>query len=136
MAAIPAEFHDLFEKRTLGHVATLLPNGLPHVTPVWVDYDPDREHVLFNTATGRRKERNLRADGRAGVSMADPDDPYRYAAAWGEVAEFQTDGAVEHIDSLAQRYMGVETYPYHDQDEGDRVIVRIDPVDVVTSESD
>lgn len=135
MASIPASFHDLFEKQTFAHVATLLPDGFPHVTPVWIDYDDEQEHVLFNTATGRQKEQNLRNDPRVGVSMCDPEDPYRYCSAWGEVVEFQTEGAVDHIDELAGRYMGVDEYPYHDDDEGERVIVRIEPTSVVADES-
>jgi len=134
MAAIPPAFHDLFETQTLAHVATLLPNGLPHVTPVWVDYDAEREQLLFNTARGRRKERNLRADPSVGASMCDPENPYRYVAAWGRAVEITTDGAVDHIDELARRYMDVEEYPYHDADEGERVIVRIEPEDVVADE--
>jgi PPOX class probable F420-dependent enzyme len=134
MAAIPSEFQDLFERQTFAHVATMLPSGLPHVTPVWVDYDADRDHVLFNTARGRRKERNLQANPAAGVSMCDPDDPYRYCSAWGQVVELTEEGAVEHIDALARRYMDVEEYPFHDADEGARVIVRIEPEQVVTSE--
>jgi len=132
MARIPEAYLDLFEKRTLAHVATLLPNGLPHVTPVWVDYDDEAGHVLFNTARGRRKERNLRADPSVGVSMCDPENPFRYCAAWGEIAAFTTEGADDHIDELARRYMDVDAYPYRDSDEGERVIVRIDPVEVVT----
>ena len=132
MASIPTEFQDLFEKETLAHVATMLPNGLPHVTPVWIDYDPERDHVLFNTARGRRKERNVQANPAVGVSMCDPDDPYRYCSAWGTVVEITEEGAVEHIDELARRYMDVEEYPNKGAEEGARVIVRIEPDEVVT----
>lgn len=133
MDRIPEQFHDLFDRQTFAHVATMLPNGLPHVTPVWVEYDHDTGYIEFNTARGRRKERNVTNDPRVGVSMTDPDDPYRYVAAWGEVAEVTEDGAIEHIDALAQRYMDVEEYPHHGEEDGERVIVRIDPEQVVTS---
>ena len=135
MSSIPPAFHDLFEKQTLAHLATQLPNGFPHVTPVWIDYDDDDGHLLFNTARGRQKVRNVESDPRVGASMCDPDDPYRYCSLWGEVVDLTTDGAVAHIDALARRYMDVEEYPYHGDDEGERLIVRIEPARVLTNES-
>ncbi|PSQ31504.1 PPOX class F420-dependent enzyme [Halobacteriales archaeon SW_8_65_20] len=126
MATIPPDFRDLFEKRTFAHVATLLPDSAPQTTPVWVDYDSDANDLLVNTARGRRKEKNLRRDPRVAVSMTDPDDGYRYLAVRG-TAELTTDGAVEHIDELAARYMGVDEYPHHGEEDGERVLVRITP---------
>ncbi len=125
MEGIPADYEDLFEKKTFAHVATLMPEGTPQVTPVWIDYDG--EHVLFNTTRGRQKEQNITDDPRIGVSIIDPDNPYRYLSIRGEVDEVTEDGAVEHIDALAQRYMDVDEYPYHGEDPGDRVIVKIRP---------
>ena len=132
MAAVPEEFHDLFEKETFAHVATLMDDGTPQVTPVWVDYDADAGHVLVNTARGRLKERNLSRDPRVGVSLIDPDDPYRFVSVRGEVAEFREEGAVEHIDELARRYMDVEEYPNKDAAET-RVVLAIEPDHVATS---
>ena len=132
MASIPTEFHDLFEKQTFAHVATLTPDETPHVTPVWIDYDVDRNRVLFNTVRGRFKERNLQRNPKVGVSMTDPDDPYRFLSIRGEVDGMTEEGAVEHIDELARRYMDVEEYPNKDQDEGARVIVEIRPDHVAT----
>ncbi|MFB6117096.1 PPOX class F420-dependent oxidoreductase [Halosegnis sp.] len=132
MTSVPAEFHDLFEKRTFAHLATLFPDGAPQVTPVWVDYDTETDELLVNTARGRRKERNLRADPRAAVSMTDPDDGYRYLAVRGE-ATLTTEGADAHIDALAARYMGVDEYPHHGEEQGERVLVRITPVSVAHS---
>lgn len=74
MASIPSDFHDLFEKQTFAHLATLLPDGAPHVTPVWIDYDADADRLLVNTERDRRKEKNVRADPRVAVSMTDPAD--------------------------------------------------------------
>lgn len=130
MAGIPESRYDLFESESFCHFATLLPDGFPHVTPVWVDHDGG--DVLINTARGRRKERNIRQDPRGGFSVLDPDDPYRFCSGWGEVVEVTSEGAVEHIDELARRYMDVEEYPYKDQDEGERLIVRLRPEHVVT----
>lgn len=130
MEEIPEEYEDLFEKKTFAHIATLMPEGTLHVTPVWVDYDG--EYVRFNTVRGRQKQQNLDRDSRVGLSIIDPEDPYRYLSVRGEVEEMTEDGAVEHIDSLAQRYMDVEEYPYYEQDSGDRVMVKIRPDRVVT----
>jgi PPOX class probable F420-dependent enzyme len=128
MPSIPEEFQDLFEKRTFAHVGTLLPNGAPHVTPVWVDYDADADRLLVNTERGRRKERNVRSDPRVGVSMVDPEDPYRMLSVIGEVDAITTEGAREHIDELARRYMDVDEYP--NPIETERVILEIRPDEV------
>ena len=105
MTSIPEDFHDLFEKRTFAHVATMTPDEMPHVTPVWVDYDPGADRLLVNTERERRKEKNMRQDSRIGVSMLDPDDP-RHLSIIGEVWELTEDDAREHIDKLSHRYTG------------------------------
>jgi PPOX class probable F420-dependent enzyme len=124
MPAIPTEFQDLFEKETFAHVATLMPDGSPHVTPVWVDYDAEANRVLVNTAKGRQKHVNVENDPRVGVSMTDPDDPYRALSIVGEVDGLVEEGAAEHIDSLERRYRGNETYQ---GDRTDRVVLQIRP---------
>jgi len=125
MATIPTDFQDLFEKATFAHIGTLLPNGAPHVTPVWVDYDADANRLLVNTERGRQKEKNVQHDPRVGVSMTDPENPYRMLSVVGEVEEIRTEGAREHIDELARRYMDVEEYP--NPIETERVILSIRP---------
>lgn len=127
MTQIPADYRDMVDRPAFAHVATLLPNGTPHVTPTWIDADDDYEHVLINTARTRRKEKNVRRDPRVGLSILDPDDPYRHLTLWGEVVELTEEGAREHIDELARQYMGVDEYPNYDSDPGPRVIVRIRP---------
>ncbi|MFB6164892.1 MAG: PPOX class F420-dependent oxidoreductase [Haloarculaceae archaeon] len=129
---IPEDYRDLFEKQTFAHLSTLLPDGTPQSTPVWIGYDSDADQLLVNTVRGRRKELNMRKNPSVAVSMTDPDDPYRFLAVRGEVADVVEDGAVEHINALAQRYMGVEEYPNLDDDDGARVIVRIEPTAVST----
>ncbi|MFB6139675.1 MAG: pyridoxamine 5'-phosphate oxidase family protein [Halosimplex sp.] len=133
MASIPESFHDLFEKQTFAHFATMTPDGFPHVTPVWVGYDPDADRVLINTARGRRKERNVAENPKVGVSMVDPEEPYRYCSVTGEVTAVTEDGAEDHIDELARRYLDVDEYPGYDEDPGDRVILEIRPDRVYTS---
>ena len=129
MAPIPDSHLDFFEKQTFAHFATLMPSGIPHVTPVWIDYDESHEKVLVNTAIGRQKYVNVREDPRVGISMTDPADPYRALSVTGEVTEFTESGAAEHIDSLEQRYRGNETYQ---GDRTGRVILAIRPDTVIT----
>jgi PPOX class probable F420-dependent enzyme len=115
---------DIFEKKAFAHLATLLPNGSPQVTPVWCDYDG--EYVRVNTALGRQKDRNMRRDPRVALSLLDPDNPYRYLEVRGRVADITEEGADQHIDSLAKKYMGLDKYPYRRPGEK-RVIFKIKP---------
>jgi len=112
----------IFDKQVLAHVASLGPDGAPHVTPVWVELDGDL--VVINTALGRAKARNLAADARVAISLTDPDDNYSVVAIRGTVTTFTTDGADEVIDRLAKKYLGVDSYPYRREGEV-RVTVKI-----------
>ena len=133
MAAIPPSHRDLFEKKTFAHFATVMPDGTPQVTPVWVDYDPETNHVLVNTARGRRKERNVSRDPKVGIEMSDPDDPYRYLSVQGVVESVTAAGADAHADELAGRYMDLEEYPNHGEEVGERVVIRIRPERVIAN---
>lgn len=124
MVAIPAEYHDLFERETIAHVATLMPDGMPHVTPVWIDYEIDRERLLVNTERGRQKEVNVERDPRLGASMTDPDDPYRRLGLMGTVVEMTTDGARDHIDAMARRYTGAN---YAGDIQTERLLLKVRP---------
>ena len=106
---IPEKYLDLFGKRALGNLATVMPDGTPQVTPVWVDYDEG--YVLFNSARGRQKDRNLRRDPRLALSILDPDNPYRYIEVRGRVIAVTEQGADDHIDRLAKKYLGADKYP-------------------------
>jgi PPOX class probable F420-dependent enzyme len=123
-AEIPEKFRDLFTKPAFAHLATLMPDGQPQVSPVWVDFDG--RHVLFNSARGRQKDRNLRRDPRVSLSIMDPENPYRYLEVRGRVAEITEQGADAHIDRLAKKYLNLDTYPYRQPGEV-RVIFRIAP---------
>jgi PPOX class probable F420-dependent enzyme len=130
MASVPAEFRDLFEKPTLAHVTTILPNGNLHSTPVWIDYDAGADRLLVNTERERRKTRNVAENPMVAVSMTDPENQYRFLSVAGEVEELTTEGAREHADELALRYLGEEEYPNPVQSE--RVVLRIRPDEVFT----
>ena len=99
-------------------------DGSPHSTPVWVDTDGER--VLFNTSIGRAKERHLRRDPRVSVTVLPADDQQSGYVSVTGTAELTEEGAVEHIDRMAQKYIGKEKYPYLQEGER-RVIVRITP---------
>lgn len=124
MSSIPNAFWDLFERKTIAHAATLMPDQMPHVTPVWIDYDADSDRLLLNTARGRQKLINLQNDPRIGLSMTDPDDPYRSLSILGEVDEMTDEGAAEHMDSLERRYRGNDEFQ---GDRTDRILLKIRP---------
>lgn len=143
MDEIPDSYRDLLESEAVAVFVTLHPNGMPHPTPVWVGYDPGSDlsnpweeagdpAILVNTATGRQKHVNASRDERVAGTVVDPEDPYRYLTFQGRVVEMTTEGATAHIDALANRYMGVETYPNHGDEAGERIIIRIRPEQVLT----
>ncbi|HEV8310252.1 MAG TPA: TIGR03618 family F420-dependent PPOX class oxidoreductase [Methylomirabilota bacterium] len=128
---IPSEFLDLFQKRTYAHLATLMPDGTPHLTPVWVDYDG--RHILVNSAAGRQKDLNMDNRRQVAIEIPDPDNPNRYLAVRGPVVEITEQGAEAHLDRLAQRYLGTETYPASWRFPGEvRRIYKIAPKRVTT----
>jgi len=112
---LSSKARDLISRPVLASIATLNPDGSPQITPVWIDLEGDQ--VLFNTAQGRIKARNLETDSRVAVSVIDPDDQYNVIAFRGTVANITTDGADEHIDALAKKYLGVDKYPMRSEGE-------------------
>ena len=123
MAALTDKQKEFLDNAYVGSATTLRRDGSPHSTVVWIDHDGG--HVLFNTARGRAKERHLRDDPRAALLVVDPANPYRWLAVSGP-AELVDEGAEEHIDRLAKKYIGKDEYPWHSPEEP-RVIVRIAP---------
>jgi PPOX class probable F420-dependent enzyme len=116
---IPTDFLDLFAKRALAHLATLMADGSPHVTPVWIDYDG--EYVLINSAAGRQKDVNMEQRPQVGMVMVDPENPYRYLSLRGRVVEITEEGADAHIDKLAHKYTGAQRYGDHRPDQTRRI---------------
>ena len=121
---IPEKYLDLFQKKAFAHLGTIMPDGRPQVTPVWCDYDG--EHIIVNSARGRQKDRNMERDPRVSVELSDPDNPYRYVEIRGRVVEITEQGADEHIDKMAKKYMGVDVYPGRQPGEV-RVMYKIKP---------
>jgi PPOX class probable F420-dependent enzyme len=128
-AAIPEPFKDLFAKVAFAHLATVMADGSPQVTPVWCSFDGSS--VWVNSAKGRLKDKNMRRNKRVALSIQDPDNAYRYLAIQGEVTEISESGADAHIDALAKKYLGKDRYPYRVPGEV-RVIYKIRPEKVST----
>lgn len=124
VATISAGVRRLLEEPNFGHLATVMPDGSPQVTPVWVDYDGT--HILVNTAQGRAKHRNVRRDPRVALDVISQANPYAFAAIRGRVVEITPEGAEDHIDNLAKQYMGQDRYPLRGPGER-RVILKIEP---------
>ena len=114
----------LSEGKNLAIIATIMPDGSPQATAVWVD--TDGEHVRFNTAEGRVKTKNLRRDPRVAVAILNAENPYEQVTIRGRVVEFVHEGAVEHINSLAKKYVGTDVFTERDPDD-QRVIIKIAP---------
>lgn len=123
MAILTDEDLALLAEPQLAHVATIEPDGSPHVTPVWVD--TDGEHIIFNTAKGRAKYTNIERNPAVAVSVVDKANDFRTLWLKG-TAELIDEGADEHIDRMARKYLGQDTYPFRQPGE-ERVIVRITP---------
>jgi PPOX class probable F420-dependent enzyme len=121
---IPEKYADLLEKPAFGNLGTLMKDGSPQVTPVWVDYDG--KHVRINSALGRVKDKNIRRDPRVSISLQDPANPYRYLEIRGRVVEITQNGADAHIDKLSQKYLGKAVYPFRQPGEV-RVLYKIEP---------
>jgi PPOX class probable F420-dependent enzyme len=127
--AVPEAVRRLFKGPNFGHLATLMPDGSPQVTPVWVDID-DEGRVLVNTAEGRAKPANVRRDPRVAISVSPRDRPESAAFIRGRVVELRHDNAWDHHEELAARYVG---RPRKDPDGSEtRVILVIEPDHIAT----
>ena len=109
------------------HMVTLMPDGSPQATVVWIDVEDDGSHVLVNSSEQRLKTRNLRRDPRVCVSILDPQDSHRFVILRGTVVELRQEGAPEHYRTLSQKYGRGEPRG----DLSDRRILRVKPDHVV-----
>jgi PPOX class probable F420-dependent enzyme len=124
MVSLPDKVKAILRKKAFAHVATLMPDGSPQVSPVWIDVDG--ETILINSARGRRKVANLGNDARVALSVTDPDNPYDAVMIRGRVVEATTEGADRQIDALAKKYLGKDKYPFKKPGEV-RVLYKIEP---------
>jgi PPOX class probable F420-dependent enzyme len=128
MTAALETWRDLLDsKKAFAHIATLMPDGTPQVTPVWIDYKNGK--VLVNSAKGRVKVQNLKEGSPVAISITDPDNPYRYVQIRGRVTRVTEEGASNHIDRMAKKYLGQDKYPFAKPGEV-RVLFEIEPAKV------
>jgi PPOX class probable F420-dependent enzyme len=131
---IPNSHIDLFQRPVHGVLTTLMPDGMPQSSIVWVDYDG--EFVLINTTLERQKGRNMQLNPKVTILVIDPNDSSRWIEVRGQVIEMTRDGAEAHADKLTQRYCPGKQYFYRDiyppeqKEKETRVITRIQPVKV------
>jgi PPOX class probable F420-dependent enzyme len=127
-STIPDKFLPvLMEKKAFAHLATVMPDGSPQVTPVWFDYKDGK--FIVNTARGRIKDRNMSKNARVALSILDPDNPYAHIAVRGKIVRVSEEGADDSIDKLAKKYLGKDKYPMRQPGEV-RVIYEIEPISV------
>ena len=131
MVELPDLARRLLDGKNFATVATLMGDGRPQATVVWIH--TDGPHIVFNTAEGRVKPRNMRRDARVAIAVFDMENPYLQAMIQGRVVAMEHEGAEEHIDSMAKKYMDLDRYPYRKEGE-QRVIVRIAPEKVALME--
>ncbi len=124
---------ELLAQPVFVHVAVVQSDGTPHLTPVWVDIEGD--NVVINTALGRSKARNIHKGSVIALSALDPNNPYQAIAFQGKVVEVTEQGADAHIDYLAKKYLGLDTYPNRQPGER-RIKILIHPEKVWMQPSD
>ncbi|MEM0147033.1 MAG: PPOX class F420-dependent oxidoreductase [Candidatus Micrarchaeaceae archaeon] len=124
MMALPDKAKKLIDGKNFANIATLMRDGSPHIAVTWVDRDGD--YILINTTNDRVKYKNVVRDPRVAISVFDMNDPYDALFIRGKVVEVIKEGAEEHIDKLAQKYIGMN-YRQH----GNRVVLKIEPLHIV-----
>ena len=128
MVPLPDPVKQLIEAKTYANVGTLMPDGTPHVVQTWVDHEGDL--VLINTIKGSQKHRNAMRNPKIALDVCDPGNPYLMVAIRGLVKEITFDGAEEHIDKLAKKYLGQDKYPRRGPGL-ERVLIKIEAARVI-----
>ena len=123
------EVRDFLATRCYVHLATLMADGSPQVSPVWAETDGDL--IVVNSAAGRVKDKNIKRDARVALSATHPDDPFRALMIRGRVVKVTEEGAEDGIDRLARKYIGGERYEWRRPGEV-RVAYYIQPETVKT----
>jgi PPOX class probable F420-dependent enzyme len=121
---LPEDLVALMRQASQCFISTTMPDGSPQLTQTWVD--TDGVHILINTVEGFQKVKNIRHDPRVAVAVSDPSNPSRYYSVRGNVSNITTEGARDHIEQLAQRYLGTP-YPWYGGRDQTRLILTIEP---------
>lgn len=130
MSTVSEAWKAVLKQPVFVHLTTLMPDGSPQISPVWVDVEGD--DIVINSAQGRVKDKNIRRDPRVALSVTAPDNPYKALMVRGRVVEITTEGADAHIDALAKKYLGKDKYPFRQPGEV-RVKYRISPEKISTA---
>jgi PPOX class probable F420-dependent enzyme len=128
-AKLTANAIRLIEGKNFAHLATIMPDGSPQVSPVWIDREGDV--ILVNTAVGRVKQKNSARDPRVAISIVNQENPYEKVVIRGRVIAQTFEGAEAHIDKLAKKYTGAIKYQRSRPDEK-RIMFRIEPLKIVS----
>lgn len=116
----------IIKDKNFAFLGTIMKDGRPQVSPIWIDIDDNNNILLFNTAQGRIKHKNISRDPRVSLSLVDKNNPYSMVTIQGTIIEQTTIGADEHIDKLAKKYLNIDRYPSHSPSMT-RVICKIKP---------
>lgn len=116
----------IIKDKNFAFLGTIMRDGRPRVSPIWIDIDDNNNIILINTAYGRIKQKNITRDPRVSLSLVDKNNPYSMITIQGTVIEQTTVGADEHIDKLAKKYLNIDRYPSHSPSI-QRVICKIKP---------
>jgi PPOX class probable F420-dependent enzyme len=116
----------IIKDKNFAFLGTIMRDGRPQVSPIWIDIDDNNNIILINTANGRIKQKNITRDPRVSLSLVDKNNPYSMITIQGTVIEQTTVGADEHIDKLAKKYLNIDRYPSHSPSI-QRVICKIKP---------
>ena len=119
---LPELAKNLLAGKNFATIATLMPSGAPQASVIWIHVEGDT--IVFNTAEGRIKPNNMRRDARVAIAVHNMENPYQQAMIQGRVTDMVHDGADDHIDAMAKKYMGVDSYPFRQEGE-QRVIVKV-----------
>lgn len=124
MEPLPESVKKLIEAKTYANVATIMRDGSPHVVQTWVDHDGDT--ILINTNEGSQKHKNAERNPKIALDVCDPTNPYNMAIIRGRVIEITREGAEDHVDKLARKYLGQDKYPRR-QPGMKRILIKIEP---------
>lgn len=127
---LPQDLLELVEGTPIGHVATIMPDGGPHLVPVWIGYDG--EHFLVAGQADKQRHVNAQNDPRVALSLLDPDDIYgRAYLIRGEVEELSPEGGREFLDEMSTKFVDIDEHPIR----ADRLLMKIKPTEVVDASS-
>jgi PPOX class probable F420-dependent enzyme len=119
---LPELAKKLLAGKNFATIATLMPSGAPQASVIWIHVEGDT--IVFNTAEGRIKPNNVRRDARVAITVHNAENPYQQAMIQGHVTELVHEGAEDHVDAMAKKYMDLDSYPFRVEGE-QRVIIKI-----------